>query len=67
MIVDLALEFTNIVSETWVLDTLRNATKNNKLGELSVNSSSIAGIAVIQGKSTPPTGKNIYEDDLLSA
>ena len=55
--VELALEFTLIVSEASVVDTLRTAATNNNFGELAVNASSIKGILVIERKVMPPTGK----------
>ena len=57
MIVELALEFASIVSEASVVNTLRTAATNNNFGEFAVNASSIQGIAVNEGPSTPPTGK----------
>lgn len=54
----LALEFTSIVSEATVVDTLRNASVNNKFGaEFVVNASSIQGIAIIESTLSPPTGQ----------
>ena len=44
--VKLALEFTSIVSEASVVDTLRTDDTNNIFGELAVNSSSIKGTLV---------------------
>ena len=55
--VKLALEFTLIVSEASVVDTLRTAATNNNFGELDLNVSSIKGILVIESTVTPPTGK----------
>ena len=57
LIVDLALKFTSVVSEAWVLSTLRSGIIDGKLGELAVNASSIVGIPVIESTATPPTGK----------
>ena len=57
LIVELALEFASIVSEASVVNTLRTAATNNNFGEFAVNASSIQGIAVNEGPSTPPTGK----------
>ena len=55
--VKLALEFTLIVSEASVVDTLRTAATNNNFGELALNASSIKGILVIESTVMPPTGK----------
>ena len=55
--VKLAFEFTLIVSEASVVDTLRTATTNNNFGELAFNASSIKGILVIESIVMPPTGK----------
>ena len=56
LIVDLAVKFTSIVTEDWVLSVFRNATKSGTLGGFSVNASSIVGIApVIQSATKPPT------------
>ena len=55
--VKLALEFTLIVSEASVIDTLRTAATNNNFGELALNASSIKGILVIESTVMPPTGK----------
>ena len=55
--VKLALEFTLIVSEASVVDTLRTAATNNNFGELALNASSIKGIVVIESTVMPPTGK----------
>ena len=56
LIVELALEFASIVSETLVVNTLQTAATNDSFGEFAVNASSIQGIAVIESTSTPPTG-----------
>ena len=56
MIVELALEFTSIVSEASVVTTLRTAATNNNFGDFAVNASSIQGIAVIESPSMLPTG-----------
>ena len=55
--VKLALEFTLIVSEASLVDTLRTAATNNNFGELALNASSIKGILVIESTVMPPTGK----------
>ena len=55
--VKLALEFTLIVSEASVVDTLRTAATNNNFGELALNASSVKGILVIESTVMPPTGK----------
>ena len=55
--VKLALEFTLIVSEASVVDTLRTAATNNNFGELDLNASSIKEILVIESTVMPPTGK----------
>ena len=55
--VKLALEFTLIVSEASIVDTLRTAATNNNFGELDLNASSIKGILVIESTVMPPTGK----------
>ena len=55
--VKLALEFTLIVSEASVVDTLQTAATNNNFGELAFNASSIKGILVIESIVMPPTGK----------
>ena len=56
--VDLAVQFTSVVSETWVLSVLRHAAKDGKLGEFNVNASSIIGIPpVIKSTPTQPMGK----------
>ena len=57
--VKLDLEFTLIVSESSVVDTLRTAATNNNFGELALNASSIKGILVIKSTVMPPTGKTI--------
>ena len=43
LIVDLSLKFSSIVTETWVVDKLKEATKGRQLGGISVNTSSIQG------------------------
>ena len=54
--VDLVLKFNNVVAEDSVLSTFRGAVQNGKLGELSVNGSSIVGIPpVIKSTVSPPT------------
>ena len=54
--VDLVLRFKNVVAEDWILSIFRGAVQNGKLGELSVNASSIVGIPpVIKSTVTPPT------------
>ena len=55
--VKLALEFTLIVSEASVVDTLRTAATNNNFGELAPNALSMKEILVIESTVMPPTGK----------
>ena len=55
--VKLALEFTLIVSEDSVVDTLRTVATNKNFGELALNASSIKGILVIESAVLAPTGK----------
>ena len=57
LIVELALEFASIVSETSIVNTFGTAATNNNFGEFAVNASSIQGIAVNEIPSTPPTAK----------
>lgn len=57
LIVEVAVEFTSIVSESLVVDTLRTAAEKKNLEEFRVNASSIRGIAVIESASTSPTEK----------
>ena len=57
LIVELALEFSPLVSEASVVNTLRTAATNNNFGEFAVYASSIQAIAVIESTFTPPTGK----------
>ena len=55
--VKLALEFTLIVSEASVVDTLGRTATNNNFGELALNALSIKGILGIESTVMPPTGK----------
>ena len=55
--VKLAREFTLIVSEASVVDTLGTTATNNNFGELALNALSIRGILVIESTVMPPTGK----------
>ena len=55
--VKLALEFTLIVSEASVNDTLGTTATNNNFGELALNALSMKGILVIESTVMPPTGK----------
>ena len=65
--VKLALEFTLIVSEASVVDTLRTAATNNNFGELALNASSIKGILVIESTVMPPTGKTTATSSVYDA
>jgi len=47
--------FTAIVTEDWVLSVFRKATETGKLGEFSVNASSIVGIAPVIRSTTKQT------------
>ena len=55
--VKLALEFTLIVSEASVVDTLGTTATNNNFGELALKALSIKGILVIESTVMSPTGK----------
>ena len=67
LIVDLAVKFTSIVTEDWVLSVFRNATKSGTLGGFSVNASSIVGIApVIQSTTKRPITTPTPEPDGMS-
>lgn len=55
--VKLAVEFTLIVSEASVVDTLGTTATNNNFGELALNALSIRGILVIESTVMPPNGK----------
>jgi len=67
LIVELAVKFTSVVTEDWVLSVFRNATKSGTLGGFSVNASSIVGIApVIQSTTKPPTTTPTSEPDGIS-
>jgi len=64
LVVDLAVTFTTIVREDWVLSVFRNATKGGTLGEFSVNASSIVGIApVIPSTTKLPTSTTTPKPD----
>jgi len=64
LIVDLAVKFTSIVTEDWVISVFRTATKSGTLREFSVNASSIVGIApVIQTTTSPPVSKTTPTTD----
>ena len=65
--VKLALEFTLIVSEASVVDTLRMAATNNNFGELDLNASSIKEILVIESTVMPPTGKTTATSSVYDA
>ena len=65
--VKLALEFTLIVSEASLVDTLRTAATNNNFGELALNASSIKGILVIESTVMPPTGKTTATSSVYDA
>ena len=52
-----AFEFTSIVSEASVVDTLRTTATNNNFGELAVNALYIKGILVTESTVMPPTEK----------
>lgn len=55
MIVDLSLTFSSSVTEKWILDKLKETAKNGKLGDFSVNASSIHGTqTIILHKTTLP-------------
>ena len=67
LIVDLAVKFTSIVTEDWVLSVFRNATKSGTLGGFSVNASSIVGIVpVIQSTTKRPITTPTPEPDGMS-
>ena len=55
LIVDLAVKFTSIVTEDWVLSAFRNAIKSKKLGEFFVNTTSVVGIAPVSRRTTKPS------------
>ena len=54
LIVDLTLEFSIIFTEKSVLTILQEATKDGKLGEFSVNASSIIGTRPVIASTTMP-------------
>lgn len=54
---DLTLTFSSSVTEKWVLDKLKEAANNGKLGDFNVNASSIQGTqAIILHTTTLPFG-----------
>lgn len=54
----MVLKFNTSVAEDFVISTLRNAIKNGKLGDLSINVSSIEGISPVNtSTAAPPTNK----------
>jgi len=58
LIVDLTLAFSTIVTEKSVLSRLQEAAKDGKLGEFSVDASSIKGTRpVVVTTTTPPISK----------
>ena len=55
LIVHLAVNFSSIVTEDWVLSVFRNAIKSTKLGEFSVNTTSVVGIAPVSRRTAKPS------------
>ena len=65
--VKLALEFTLVVSEASLVDTLPTAATNNNFGGLALNASSIKGILVIESTVMPPNGKTTATSSVYDA
>ena len=48
------MNFSSIVTEDWVLSAFRNAIRSKKLGEFSVNTTFVVGIAPVIRRTTKP-------------
>ena len=66
LIFDVALKFTSVVAEEDTISIIQNATKDGKLGELSLNVSHIVGISRFpRTTTTAPTSTTPKSDGLF--